>query len=68
MIKNDLLVLSFYIIIKDCLLNIKNSTEFILIYLTIIVSYYIDDTPKILIIDFVIFFIYVIIVILFIKH
>jgi hypothetical protein len=56
MIKNPLLVLSFYIIIKDCLLSIKNSTEFILIYLTIIVSYYRDDTPKILIIDFVLFF------------
>ena len=56
MIKNPLLVLSFYIIIKDCLLSIKYSTEFILIYLTIIVSYYRDDTPKILIIDFVLFF------------
>ncbi len=56
MIKTPLLVLSFYIIIKNCLLSIKNSIEFVLIYLTIVISYYRDDTPKILIIEFIIFF------------
>ena len=56
MIKNPLLILAFYIIIKNCLLSIKNCIEFILIYITIIISYYRNDTPKILIIELVIFF------------
>ena len=55
-VKFPLLFLSFYTILKNCLLSIKNSTEFTLIYLTIIISYFRDETPKKLILELILFF------------
>ncbi len=56
LIKTPLLILSFYIIIKNCLIEIKDSTAFTLIYIIIVISYFEDYLPKKTIIEIIIFF------------
>ena len=54
--KIPLLILSFYIIIKNCFLEIKDSTAFTLIYIIILISYFKIYFPKKIIIEIIIFF------------
>ena len=55
-IKTPILILSFYIIIKNCLFEIKDSTSITLIYITIVISYIKVYLPKKIIIEIIIFF------------